>query len=107
MSILFSPSGPLNINDDATELPQQADGKNISSGAVVKCKNLHMDKIGIAKTRDGSAKVNASAIDTDIDIILIQGSDRYVFSGDKIYQNESSIATGLTAAAWSAILYNQ
>lgn len=107
MSITFSPSGPLNINDDASELPQASDGKNIVSGALTNCKNLRLDKKGLAKTRDGSAKINASAIDTDIDLIFMQGGTRYVFSGDKIYQNESSIATGLTAAAWSAIGYNQ
>lgn len=36
----------------------------------------------------------------------MQSGTRYAFGGDSIYQNETSITSGLTDAQWSAINYN-
>ena len=106
MSTFFSPDGSLNVAIDASDLPETGDGKNSHSGAMVRCKNLRTNENGKAKTRDGSAKLNATAIETAIWWIEEQGGSRFSFAGDKIYEDESSIATGLTDAQWAAIKYN-
>ncbi len=106
MSIFFSPDGSLNVAIDASDLPESGDGKNSQSGAMVRCKNMRTNENGKAKTRDGSVKLNASAIETAIWWIEEQGGSRFSFAGTKIYEDESSIATGLTSAQWAAIKYN-
>lgn len=94
--MIFKPNGQLNIATAATDLPD--DGLTI-------CRNLRVDQRGVVKTRDGSQKINASAIDTPIYFIIVQNGNRYSFAGDNIYLNESSIASGLTQAQWSAVSY--
>ncbi len=106
MSIFFSPSGTLNVAMDASDLPESQGQNSVSSGAMVRCKNLRTNEAGKAKTRDGSTKLNASAINSAIWWIEEQSGTRYTFAGTLIYENETSIATGLTSAAWSAIKYN-
>lgn len=106
MSTFFSPDGSLNVAIDAADLPETGDGKSSHSGAMVRCKNVRTNENGKAKTRDGSVKLNASAIETAIWWIEEQGGSRFSFAGDKIYEDESSIATGLTSAQWAAIKYN-
>ncbi len=91
---------------DAADLPETGDGKSSFSGAMVRCKNVRTNENGKAKTRDGSVKLNASAIETAIWWIEEQAGNRFSFAGTKIYENESSIATGLTSAQWAAIKYN-
>jgi hypothetical protein len=105
MSILFSPSGSLDVSKDPSDLPESADQNNISSGAMVRCKNLRINQQGLAKTRDGSAKLNATAI-ASISWLEVQAGVRYAFAGTSIYRDESSIASGLTNAQWAAIQYN-
>jgi hypothetical protein len=61
-------------------------------------------------------RVHSSSVDVDdvsmmrsvdpVSLILEQGGVRYEFAGTSIFRNESSIATGLTEAQWSGILYN-
>jgi len=106
MSVLFNPSGTLNVAQDPSDLPEQADQGSLSSGAMVRCKNLRLVQKGIAKTRDGSAKLNATAIATAIWWLEVQAGVRYAFAGTAIYRDETSIATGLTSAQWAAIQYN-
>lgn len=107
MAIIWNPTGKLDIATDPADLPVQVEGKVASSGAMTRCTNLYLDEKGIAKTRRGSAKINAVAMDqTAISRIIEQGGVRYSFNGSKIYLDETSIATGLTAAEWSAFLYN-
>lgn len=96
----------LDVAKDPSDLPQSADQLNINSEAMTRCKNLRINQKGIAKTRDGSAKLNASAINTEMWWIEVQGTTRYTFAGTVIYSNETSIKTGLTSAQWSAIQYN-
>ncbi len=106
MSTFFSPDGSLNVAIDASDLPETGDGKNSHSGAMVRCKNMRTNENGRAITRDGSAKLNATAIETAIWWIEEQAGNRFAFAGTQIYENESSIATGLTSAQWVAIKYN-
>lgn len=103
--ILWNPAGQLDINTDAGDLPEESDGRNFQSDALVRCKNMHTDAQGKATTRYGSLSLNSTAIDS-IQLLVEQGGDRYAFCGDVIYRNESSIATGLTDANWSAVKYN-
>ena len=107
MSVIFQPSGILDIAQDASDLPESSDGRNISSDGVVLRKNLRVNQRGQAKTRDGSTKLNSTALgQTAIYWIEEQSGTRYTFAGTVIYENESSIKTGLTSAQWSAIQYN-
>lgn len=106
MPVRFNPTGLLDVASDPADLPSQSDGKLEVSGAMTRCTNLHLDRGGIAITRRGSAKLNTTTIETEIHRIIEQGGNRYAFAGTQIYKNESSIATDLTDAAWSALLYN-
>lgn len=73
---------------------------------MVRCKNLRIDQKGIAKTRDGTSDLNATAVELPIWHIEIQGGLRYTFAGEQIYEDEESIEDGLTAESWTAIQYN-
>jgi hypothetical protein len=106
VSIIFSPGGMLNVSADASDLPQGSNGMDVVSDAMVRCKNLRLNQQGRAITRDGSAKVNATAIAAPIWWIEVQGGTRYAFAGSAIYEDETSIAVGLTPAQWTAIQYN-
>jgi len=107
MSVIFKPDGSLDVATDPSDLPQTIDDeKNLVSTAMTRCKNLRLDQKGVVKTRDGSFKLNSTAISTAIHKIIEQAGTRFAFAGTVIYSNESSIATGLTSAMWSAILYN-
>lgn len=106
MSILFKPNGMLDIATEATDLPETADQSSIASTALTRCKNLRINQKGKAVTRDGSSKYNASAINTAIWLLKELGGNRYAFAGTNIYQNETSIGSGLTSAQWSCIDYN-
>lgn len=104
--IFWKPSGNLDIATDPSDLPQTADNNSIYSEALTRCKNLRTDQKGVLKLRDGSSKLNTSAINS-INLLIEQGGNRYAFGGTVIYRDETSIATGLTSAQWSAIKYNQ
>lgn len=106
MSIFFNPSGLLNVAQDASDLPEESNGNDLASGAMTRCKNLRLNQRGIAKTRDGCKKLNATAIETPVWWIEEQGGSRYAFAGTRIYEDETSIKTGLASAQWSAIQYN-
>lgn len=94
---VFNPSGVLNISSDPSDL---------DDGDMVRCKNMRINQKGKVTTRYGSNKINTQAIDTDIQYLVEQGGDRYVFAGTSLYLNESSIASSLTNTSWSAIKYN-
>ncbi|KKK91662.1 hypothetical protein LCGC14_2710680 [marine sediment metagenome] len=94
---VFNPSGSLNVATDASE---------IKDDDFVRCKNLRIDQKGLVKTRDGSTKLNATAINTAVWHIEEQDGDRYAFAGANIYKNETSIQGSLTSAQWSAMQYN-
>ena len=106
MSVRFNPSGSLNVAVDASDLPEQADGHNLASGEMVRCKNVRLNERGKGKTRDGSVKLNTTALKNPVWLVEEMAGDRYSFAGTAIYKNEVSIATGLTSAAWAAVQYN-
>lgn len=105
MALFFSPDGTLNVAADPSDLPEVSGEGGIRSGAMVRCKNLRLDEPGKAKTRDGSTKLNAAAINS-VNWLEAQAGTRYAFGGTVIYEDETSLATGLTDAEWSAIQYN-
>ena len=105
--LIWKPHGQLDVSTEPTDLPETSDGKNIVSDAVSQCQNLRVNQHGKITLRDGSSKYNSSAINTAIWLIVCQAGVRYSFAGTNIYKNESSIASGLTSAQWSAIEYNQ
>ncbi|MBT7628777.1 MAG: hypothetical protein HN597_03610 [Desulfobacula sp.] len=105
MTTFFKPTGLLDLSTDPTSLPSTVKDNNEISGAMQRCKNLRLDEDGVAKTRDGSSVLD-SGLSTDIHRIIEQAGDRYEFGGSIIYENGSSIKTGLTSAMWSGILYN-
>ena len=90
MSILFIPSGSLDIAEDAPALPD--DG-------FARCKNLRIDDKGFMTLRDGSYKLNVSAVIGTMDFIIEQGGVRYLFGGKYIYRNETLITTGIQVKA--------
>jgi len=104
MSIFWKPSGALDISTDPSSLPENSDGTNITSDALTRCKNLRVDRSGVLYLRDGSSKFNSSAI-ASINLLQEQGGVRYAF-GTSIYEDETSIASGLSSSDWSAIKYN-
>lgn len=108
MAVRFSPDGFLDISTEASDLPSQTSGKDEVSGAMRRCTNLQLDKMGIAATRKGSSKVNAVAVagSTASTLIMDQGEKRYLFANTTIYENEVSIKDGLAELPWSAIKYN-
>lgn len=104
--LIFKPNGLLDISTEPTDLPEAGDGRNITSEALTRCKNLRTDQKGKLVTRDGSSKYNSTAINTAIWLLKEQGGNRYAFAGTNIYKDEVSIASGLTSAQWSCIDYN-
>lgn len=108
MTVFFNPTGTLNISWDAADLEGQSDGNNEQSGMMTRCKNLRVNQNGQLKTRDGTTTVNATAMHQDIWLVEEMSTlgTRYTFAGTTIYEDESSLETGLTSAQWSAIQYN-
>lgn len=94
MSIIFRPIGSLDTNTDPSILPENREGNDIVSGAMKRCKNLNMDRIGMLSARNGTSKLNdsASLISAAISLIVEQGGYRYVFASGEIYRNESLIS---------------
>ncbi len=105
MSVFFSPNGTLDIASDAADLPQELAGAKITSAAMQRCKNMRLDRNGVAVTRFGSSKFNSTAIATNISKIIEQAGNRFAL-GTSIYEDESRLASGFANAQWSAILYN-
>ena len=105
MTTYFKPTGSLDLSTNPQDLPAQSDGRNESSGAMQRCKNLRLDENGVAQTRDGSTVLDSS-MSTPIWNIIEQGGTRYGFGGSSIYSNGTSILGSLTSARWSSILYN-
>jgi hypothetical protein len=108
MPVKFSPDGFLDIATDPSDLPSQISGNNEISGAMKRCTNLQLDRMGIAATRKGSSRVNSASMGASMapSLIMEQTGKRYLFSEDQIYENEISIKDGLAVQPWSAIKYN-
>lgn len=108
MPSIFNPTGKLNVSWDASDLPGEVSGNSEVSGAMTRCKNLRTNQNGKLVTRNGSQKLNTTAIDGDFWWIQEMSTTgvRYSFSGGSIYRDEVGIASDLTSAQWSAIHYN-
>lgn len=106
MALYFSPDGALNVAADPSDLPQTSSDAGILSGAMVRCKNLRLEESGKARTRDGSTKLNGTPLAAGVNWLEVQAGTRYAFAGTAIYEDEVSIATGLTDAEWTAMQYN-
>ncbi|HAX95800.1 MAG TPA: hypothetical protein DCY35_04660 [Prolixibacteraceae bacterium] len=107
MGIIFKPNGNLDIATDKADLPETVDGNTITSSALARCKNLKVDRVGFLETRNGSSKINDTALaDSNVSKIIELDGNRYVFAGGAIFEDEESIASGYTDAKWSAIIYN-
>jgi len=108
MKSIFNPTGTLNVSWDASDLPGEASENAEVSGAMTRCKNMRVNQNGKLVVRDGSTKINSTAIDTSVWLLeeMATLGTRYAFAGDKIYENESSLASGLTEAQWAALQYN-
>ena len=106
MTSVFNPSGTLNVSWDAADLPGEKKDNSEMSGAMTRCKNLRIDQRGVTYLRDGSSKINASPIGTAIWWIEEMDGARFSFAGTVIYEDEASLATGMTSAQWSALQYN-
>jgi hypothetical protein len=89
MSIIFKPIGILDIATDPSNLPDEG---------MKRCKNLRLDEMGVLKIRDGSYKLNSTALVGTMDFIIEQGGNRYVFGEEYIYKNESLISTAQCSA---------
>ena len=106
MTSVFSPTGSLNVSWDASDLPgERAEGSE-KSGAMTRCKNVRIDQRGKSFLRDGSTKINGSAIETAIYWIEEMDGSRFVFAGTNIYEDEASLSSAMTSAQWSAMQYN-
>lgn len=89
MSVIFKPTGSLDVSTAGSDLPE--DG-------LKRCKNMRLDQMGKLVTRDGSQKLNDTAMEYTPLYIIEQNGDRYTFSDTDIFKNESAIANGLQCA---------
>ncbi len=103
--IVFKPNGTLNIATEPTDLPQSVEGSMITSGALTRCKNLRVENQGVLRLRDGSRRINTTAIES-INNIIVQDGKRYSFSGGSIYKDETLLTSGQGSTQWSGIKYN-
>jgi hypothetical protein len=92
MAILWKPTGALDINSMPTDLPEQAGGNAIISGAMVRCKNLSLDRNGLAELRAGSSLISTFTPASVPELILDAAGHRYIFAGNEIFYDESPIA---------------
>lgn len=106
MSIIWKPNGQLDVCTDPTDLPQEASGNNIQSGAMTRCKNLHLYESGVAKTRWGSYRLAQSALTGQVTKMIQMGSTRYEMTYSNIYTDGTSRADGYSNAIWSALIYH-
>lgn len=91
--ILFKPSGGLNLATDASDLPESSDGKNSTSDALTRFKNLRVDLKGVTKLRDGSSKVNATAFEGTTELVT-----NGTFTSD--ISGWSDLSTGGGSLSW-------
>lgn len=90
MSIIFKPSGSLDVSTDPSDLPESVDksGLNFTSIDMVRCKNLRLDHKGVVPTRDGSSILNSIA---DFSWQFVKTSDGWTQENITITNNANSI----------------
>lgn len=94
MTVLFKPTGTLDVTTDPSDLKQEGDTFNIVSGEMKRCKNFRLNEPGVLKTRDGSTILNGSSqVSETIDLIICREGVRYIFTTTPTYyRNESAIS---------------
>ena len=98
MAILWKPTGTLDINTAPTDLPEQAGNGGILSGAMVRCKNLRLDRHGIAQLRYGSSLVSSFTPTSAPELILEVGGHRYIFAGSQVFYDETEVSEAVVCA---------
>jgi len=98
MSIIFKPTGTLDVSTDPSELPEDKDQFTMVSGAMQRCKNLRLNQKGKIVTRDGSTVLNVTAMAGTPDFIIEEGGVRYVFTDQYVYKDEALITEGVNVA---------
>jgi hypothetical protein len=88
MAILWKPTGTLDISTMPTDLPEQSGNGAIISGAMVRCKNLVLNRMGLAELRYGSSLISSFTPTTSPELILEAAGHRYIFAGNEIYYDE-------------------
>jgi hypothetical protein len=104
--IYWKPNGSLDIASAPTDLPIESGNGSQSSVAMSRCKNLVLENNGKAKTRHGSSRPTGTSLNKIANFMIEQSGNRYTFTGENIYRDETLIASALNDAQWSAIKYN-
>lgn len=105
MTLLFRPTGLLDLNTDPAAMESVTSESIISSGNMQRCKNLRLDTMGIAKTRHGSTKINQTALNVLPGHLTELSGVRYAL-GTNIYRNEVKISVTANANKnWSSFVY--
>jgi hypothetical protein len=99
MSILWKPTGTLDINTMPTDLPEQSGNGAIVSGAMVRCKNLSLNRMGLAELRYGSSLIASFTPTSAPDLILEVAGHRYIFAGNEIYYDEALTSNSVVCSA--------
>ena len=90
MSVLFKPTGTLDVTTDPSDLTETGDKFNIVSGEMKRCKNFRLDEPGVLKTRDGSTILNETAVSETIDLIIVREGVRYIFTTTPTYYRDET-----------------
>ena len=94
MTVLFKPTGTLDVTTDPSDLKQTGDKFNIASGEMKQCKNFRLNEPGVLKTRDGSTILNSSSqVSETIDLILVTEGVRYIFTTSPTYYKDETAIT--------------
>lgn len=106
MSILWKPTGDLNIAASPSDLPEEGGNNQSVSYAMTRCKNLTLVADGKATLRPGSSNLHNLAGNIP-SLIVEQAGVPYSFASGSIYREATSIASSLNDSQWSGIKYNQ
>lgn len=98
MAILWKPTGTLDINTAPTDLPEQAGNGAILSGAMVRCKNVRLDRHGMAQMRYGSSLISSFSPTSAPELILEVGGHRYIFAGSQVFYDEAEVSEAVICA---------
>jgi len=94
MSVLFKPTGTLDVTTDPSDLKQTGDKFSIVSGEMKRCKNFRLNEPGVLKTRDGSTILNSGTqVSETIDLIICREGVRYIFTTTPTYYRDETAIT--------------
>ncbi len=105
MTIIWRPTGSLNVSTAATDLSQESDGRTTISGAFQRCKNVSLERRGRVGPRLGTTQVGSS-LNSLPNLLIEMAGERFAFAGGEIYKDEALLGSNFTDAQWSGIKYN-